>query len=53
MNSFLYIIKFTNGIGTSIWAKTSMDARREAEKLANEFSLRVRSVKMASPFVNY
>ena len=53
MNSFRYIVKFTNGIATSVWAKNSTAARNEAEKLANEFSLRVRSVKMASPFAIY
>lgn len=53
MNSFLYIIKFTNNIVTSVWAKNHMDAEAEAEKLADEFKLKVWSVKMASPFAIY
>lgn len=53
MNSFRYIVKFTNNIVTSVWAKNHMDAEAEAEKLADEFSLKVHSVKMASPFAIY
>ena len=53
MNSFRYIIKFTNNIVTSVWAKNHMAAMREAQKLAFEFHLRVRSVTMASPFAIY
>ena len=53
MNSFRYIVKFTNNIVTSVWAKNHMDAEVEAEKLAAACSLKVRSVKMASPFAIY
>jgi len=50
MNSFRYTVRFTNGVVTSVWAKNSMDARHEAELAAAACSLKVRSVKMASPF---
>ena len=53
MNSFRYIVKFTNNFVTSVWAKNSTDARNAAEKLADEFNLKVWSVKMASPFAIY